>query len=85
MRPPSARARLGAVRGSIARFAAVALLPVLPSALAFAQESERTVRPEEWPQAGRWPVPGWVVVVAGVVLVVLVLAGLWRAIRRRRK
>jgi len=73
------------VRGTIARFAAVALLLALPCALAFAQESERTVRPEQWPQAGRWPVPAWVVVGAGVVLVLLVLAGLVRAIRRRRR
>jgi hypothetical protein len=84
VRASSGRARLGAVRARIARFAA-AVGSTLPHAVAAAQESERTVRPERWPEAGRWPVPAWVVVAAGVFLVLLVVAALVRAVRRRRR
>ncbi len=73
------------MRASIARIAVVALAAALPRTLAIAQESERTVRPEHWPEAGRWPVPAWVVVLAGVALVLLVIAGLVRATRRRSR
>ena len=47
------------------------------------EETESTVRPDRWPEAGQWPVPAWVVVLVGVALVALVIVGLARAIRRR--
>ncbi|MBO6938912.1 MAG: hypothetical protein JJ863_28345 [Deltaproteobacteria bacterium] len=47
------------------------------------EEADSTVRPDTWPEAGRWPVPAWAVVLVGAVLVALVVVGLARAIRRR--
>lgn len=68
------------MRARLATLAALSLAFV-----ARAQPAEPTVRPEEWPRAGQWPVPAWVVVLVGAALVGLVVLGLARAIRRRRR
>lgn len=52
--------------------------------LALAQEAP-TVRPERWPQAGRWPAPAWAVIGLGALLAVLVVVFLVRRLRPRRR
>ena len=61
------------------------------AALAHAQHAaeraplgEETVRPEAWPEAGRWAVEAWVVIALGAVLVLLTLIGMGRWLRRSR-
>lgn len=73
------------MRARLANLAVVAFAAVLSSTLAVAQESDGTVQPEGWTEAGRWAVQPWFVVALGAVLVVLVVVGLIRAIRRRRR